>query len=253
VSAATDRINALVPRVLHLIVGVMVVAAGYYWLLQPRIDGYRKLRAEAQTLDARVRVLEDAIARGRNMTWPDRAQALDLFERRVSKEDRVAATVERLVKAVTESAADGKLGDLAISTGDQAAADTSGQERPASTGEAETIDPRWSLFPYSVAHTAIRMSFEASYETIATFFSKIRDLPTAIEIRSVKLTRGLPLMRAELTVFVFRRSDRQPDAGAVASFQPTLRTPRLSEPASPAGSPVVPRIIEPRAPGGDAP
>ena len=249
-SAATDRINAALPRVLPLVVGVMAVAAGYYWLLQPGIADYRRVRAEAQTLEARVRVLEATIARGQDLTWPDRPQALDLFEQRVSKEDRVADVVERLTRAVTESATDGKLSNLAIGSGDQAAPDTSGQMRPAESGELETIDPRWNLFPYSLTHTTVRLSFDASYATIAGFFSKIRDLPTAIEIRSVKLTRALPLMSVELTVFVFRRGDLLPDVRATVPFQPAPGAPRLSGPEGLPVNPLVPRIIEPRGPGG---
>jgi hypothetical protein len=250
VSAATDRTNAALPRVLPLAVGVLAVAAGYFWLVQPGIADYRRIRAEAQTLDARVRVLEDTIVRGQKTAGPDGPQALELFEQRVSKEDRVTEVVERLTRAVTESAIDGKLGNLAIDSGDQAAPGTSGEARPAEAGEFETVDPRWNLFPYSLTHTTVRLSFDASYGTIAGFFSKIRDLPTTIEIRSVKLTRGLPLMSVELTVFVFRRGDLLPDVRAAVPFQPAPGAPRLSGPEGLPANPLVPRTIEPRGPGG---
>ena len=249
-SAATDRLNALLPRVLPIVVGLIVVSAGYSWLLQSGIADYRRIRDDAQTLEARVRVLEETVARSRGMTWPDEARALTLFEERVSKEDRVADVAEQLMRTVAESATDGKLRNLAMGTGDQSATGTSGQVRPVAAGEIETIDPRWSLFPYTLSHTPVTMSFDASYGTIAGFFSKIRDLPTAIEIRSVKLTRGLPLMNAQLTVFVFRRGDMVPGASAAGTAHPGANTPLPPGFEPPATNPLVPRIIEPRGPGG---
>lgn len=248
-SAAANRINAALPRLLPLVVGVVAVAAGYFWLIQPGLADYRRIRAEAQTLEARVRVLEDSITRSQAMALPDRPQALELFEQRVSKEDRVADLVERLTRAATESAIDGKLSNLTIGSGDQAAPDASGQVRPAEAGEPGTVDPRWSLFPYRVTSTPVRLSFDASYGTIAGFFSRLRDLPTAIEIRSVTLTRGLPLMSVDVTILVLRRGDLLPDAGPGYQLQPAQGSP----PPGPDGLPanrLVPRIVEPRGPGG---
>jgi Tfp pilus assembly protein PilO len=256
-SAATDRLNAVLPRalprVLPVVVGFVVVAFGYYWLLQSGISSYVRSLAEARTLETRVRALDDTVARGKGMTRPDEAEALRLFEERVSNEDQVADVLERLTRAVTESATDGKLRNLAIGTGDQSTTGAPGQPRPAAAGSTETIDPRWGLFPYNLTHTPVTLSFDASYATIVSFFSKIRDLPTAIEIRSVKLTRGLPLMTMQLTVFVFRRGDMIPGASLAAPAQPEENAPRPPRVEQPVFNPLAPRIVEPggrgRGPG----
>jgi hypothetical protein len=249
-SAATDRINALLPRILPVVLGVVIVSFGYYWVLEPGIADVLRNRVEVRTLAARVRVLEERTARGGGIVSTDQDQAISLFEQRVSKEDRVADVGERLIRAVAESATDGKLRNLVMGTGDPPAAGLAGQVRQVAAGEVETVDPRWSLFPYRLTHTPVTLSFDASYGTIARFFSKIRDLPTAVEIRSVKLTRGLPLMSAQLTVFVFRRGDLVAGAGAAGSLQPTPGASQVPEPAGPPANPLVPRVVEPRGPGG---
>jgi len=253
VSAASDRLNDVFQRVLPIVLGVIMVAAGYYWLLQPGLASYLRLRNEARPLEARVRLLEEAVVRNRGIAWPDETQAIKLFEQRVPKEDYVADVAERLTRAVTESATDGKLRNLALGAGSQPTiGPASAQARPAAaSAEVETIDPRWSLFPYSLSHTPLTLSFDAPYETITNFFSKIRDLPTAIEIRSVTLTRGLPLMNVELTVFVFRRGDFQPASGATAA--PPEPAPGMLRPPNSSGepfNPLAPRVIEGRGPGG---
>ena len=249
-SAATDRINALLQRILPIVVGVIVVALGYYWVLQHSIADYLRSRAEVLALEPRVRVLVARVTHGRGTGWPDEAQAITLFEERVSKQDSVAVVVELLMRAVAESATDGKLRNLAIRTDEQSATGTSGQVRRVAAGEIEMIDPRWGLFPYSLTHTPVTLSFDASYGTIASFFSKIRDLPTAIEIRSVKLTRGLPLMSVQVTVFVFRRGDIQPGTGAAVPLEPAPGAFQRSVTGGQPTSPLLPRVVEPRGPGG---
>jgi hypothetical protein len=237
-----------VSRVLPLAVALVVLVAGYLWLVQPRIADYRRIRVEAQTLETRVRLLQETVDRGRALDGSDRPDALRLFEKRVSDRDRVADVVERLTRAVAESAADGRLRNLTIATGDQAA--RSIQVRPAAVGETDTADPRWTLFPYSLTHTPVSLSFEASYATIAGFFSRIRDLPTAVEIRSVKLTRGLPLMSVEMTAFVVRRGDAQPDAGTAVLVQQARTAPWYSGPEQLPADALTPRVVQPRGPGG---
>ena len=240
-SATSDRINALLERVLPIVLGLIVLAFGYYWLVQPAIADYLKSRSDMLPLEARVRFLEDRVARGRGVAWPDEAEPLRLFEDRVSKDNRVADVVERLTRAIAESTTDGRLRNLAMGTGDEPATDvSSGQVRPATAAEGEKIDPRWSLFPYNLTHATITLSFDASYGTITSFFSKVRDLPTAIEIRSVKLTRGLPLMNVQAKFFVFRRGDILPGAGVLGPSQSPTGPPDGLRP-----NPLAPRTVVP--------
>jgi len=240
-SATGDRINALLERVLPTVVGLIVVAFGYYWLIQPALTDYMKSRAAMLPLEARVRFLEERVARGRLVAWPDEAEALRLFEQRVSKDNRVSDVVERLTGAIAESAADGKLRNLAMGAGDAATAEAAGQGRPASERDVEPNDPRWSLFPYALTRTPVTISFDGSYGTMVSFFSKIRDLPTGIEIRSVKLTRGLPLMNVQVKLFVFRRGDMLSDAGVIR--------PAVTAPDDQRSSPAAPRVVLPGGSG----
>jgi hypothetical protein len=240
VSAATDRFNLIAPRALPLLAGLVVLGLGYYWFVGPNVVGFTKAQAEARALDLRVKMLRQAVGQGQSGKSPDGNEAFKRFEERVSKDDRVAEVSELLVKAVTESATDGKLRNLAMGTGGEL---TRGATEPVRAAtDARTIDARWALFPYNLTFTPVTISFDSSYSTIAGFFAKIHDLPTTIEIQSVKLTRGLPLMHAQITVLVFRRGDRVATA-EVLEPERAAPTPAASQsPSLP--NPLIPRIIE---------
>ena len=61
---------------------------------------------------------------------------------------------------------------------------------------------------------------------------KVRDLPTTVEVKSATLTRGLPLMKMEVLIWVYQR-------GAAVSQEPG---PAPGAPGTPA--PVGPRVAE---------
>jgi len=258
-SARTDRLNAVLQRALPLVVVAIVLGFGYYWLLQPVVSGYLRSREEARPLESRVKVLEATVARLQGVQWPNEGEALTLFEERVAKDDRVGDVMELLTRAVADSATDRKLRNLAISTGDEAVAAVAGASagaaprvRPASAGQAEVIDPRWSLFPYRLTHTLVTLSFDSSFSTIQGFLWRLRDLPTAIEVRTMTLSRALPLMRFQITLLVFQRGDALAPVPAAAAPSPS--GPPVMPPAQPSGvvvpNPMAPRVITPRGPGG---
>lgn len=243
-SAASDRINVLLPRVLPWAAAALIVSVSYSLYLQPIVTGYTKSRAEAQSLETSLRRIQITVDRGRQTAWPDEAEPLRLFEARVSKDDHVADVAELLTAALNDSATDGKLRNLAIGTGDDALPSVPAGARKPGPGEAEPIDPRWSLFPYQLRHTPVSLSFDCSYQTIVNFLWRVRDLPTTIEVRSMKLTRGLPLMHLEFTFFVFQRGDSTAPAvqQPVQPAPETLAPPRTEDPAQ---NPFTPRLLRP--------
>ena len=238
------RINAILQLVLPYVIGIAIAAVGYFWYISPVFTTYLRSRSDAQALEARLRGVEAVVARGRSAAWPDEAEPLRLFESRVAKDDHVMDVVELLTKALNDSVADGKLRNLAIGTGDEAVATSPSAVRTTLPGDAEVIDPRWSLFPYPLKHTPVTMSFDCSYATIVNFLWRVRDLPTAIEVRSMKLTRGLPLMSVQFTFFVFQRGDSTATASQQPP-QPATETPPGPRTQEPAQSPFTPRLLKP--------
>jgi hypothetical protein len=77
----------------------------------------------------------------------------------------------------------------------------------------------------------VRITFESTFEAAASFLWRVRDLPTAVEIRSATMTRGLPLMKVEVLIRVFQRGDLVDPGPAI----PT------GEPASTPAGPTAPR------------
>ena len=86
-------------------------------------------------------------------------------------------------------------------------------------GYTAAVDPRLRLFDTVLDYTPVTVRFESTYEGIGRFVWGLQGLPTTVEIREVELTRGLPLMKARLVLFVFQRSsfagpaEWPPDAG----------------------------------------
>ena len=99
-------------------------------------------------------------------------------------------------------------------------------------------DPRVALFTHSIEYTPVEVSFESSYEAIGRFLWRLRELPTTIEIGSMEIVRGLPLMRMRLTLFVYRRT--QSSTGVTLPAPAALPRPALPDSLR-RPNPVVPR------------
>ena len=230
--SAANRTSDVLSRALPFIVVAAIVIGAYFGLIQPRVSEYLRGRTELTSLDGRVRTLQDALARGRSAPLPDEATALKLFDERMSVDDHVSDVSERLARLVLDSAGKDMLKSLQIATGapaqwspGQAVATTrTADERP------DLPDPRFGLFLATVTYTPVLVSFSSTYEAIQQFAWRLRDFPTMIEIRSVDLTRGLPLMRASFRIFVFQRGP-----AATAPSGPAA-------PANPPASPLAPRV-----------
>jgi hypothetical protein len=160
------------------------------------------------------------------------------FEKHMSREGKVADVAAALAKAVLDSAPPDKLRGFAIETGDRiqhagGAGSRSGPRVAAGTTD-EAPDPRVLLFGVPVSYTPVRMTFESTFEAAASFLWRVRDLPTAVEIRSATMTRGLPLMKVDVLIRVFQRGD-------VVDPGPAIPT---GEPASTPAGPTAPRVAQ---------
>jgi len=222
-----------------------VITAGWFWFVQPRFESYLRARTDVAALEERVSTMQQASARTPPEPPADLAPTQQAFEARVSADDRVADVAAALVQIVIASAPPGKLRSFVLETGDRtspAGRAGSGDRAPASAGRGtDGADPRLALFPYDVSYTPLRVTFESTFETAGTLLWQLQRLPTAVEVRSAALTRGLPLMKTELVVRVLQRGS-QPGAAtpalplAVDITAPGPTGPRLAPSAAEPGA-----------------
>ena len=188
--------------------GTVLAAAGplaiiplfYVVIVRPRAAEGRQAAAQAIDLRARLGALatgtipiDDAVGRGPRRPSP----ALQEFEQRVPDADRVPDLVERLARIAAEGAGD--VAALRIETGGRA---------DAGGNDASVVDPRLELFGAPLASTPIAVGFEATYSGVGRFLWRLRNLPTAVEIRTLEVTRsnavGRP--RVELGLVALQRT-----------------------------------------------
>jgi len=238
VKANAARLNDAIVRLLPFLLGVAIVTCGYLWFIQPSLGTYLRTRADVAALNNRVSTLQQTTDRARAQTPPDMQTSMRDFEQHMSREDKVADVAAALAKAVLDSAPQGKLRGFAIETGDriQQAGGAGGRSTPrvAAGTTDEAPDPRVLLFAVPVSYTPMRMTFESTFEAAAIFLWRVRDLPTAVEIRSATMTRGLPLMKVDVLIRVFQRRD-------VVDAGPAIPT---GEPASTSAGPTAPRVAQ---------
>ena len=236
--ANAARLNDAIVRLLPFLLGVAIVTCGYLWFIQPSLGTYLRTRADVAALNNRVSTLQQTTDRARAQTPPDMQTSMRDFEQHMSREDKVADVAAALAKAVLDSAPQGKLRGFAIETGDriQQAGGAGGRSTPrvAAGTTDEAPDPRVLLFAVPVSYTPMRMTFESTFEAAAIFLWRVRDLPTAVEIRSATMTRGLPLMKVDVLIRVFQRRD-------VVDAGPAIPT---GEPASTSAGPTAPRVAQ---------
>jgi len=244
VKANAARVNDAIVRLLPLLLGVAIVTCGYLWVVQPRLGTYLRTRADVAALTGRVRTLQQITERSRALPPPDMEPSMRDFETHMSHKDKVADVAAALAKAVLDSAPPDMLRGFAIETGErlQQAGGTGGRGvpgmTPGTTGEAS--DPRVLLFAVPVSYTPVRVTFESTFEAAANFLWRVRDLPTAVEIRSATMTRGLPLMKVDVLIRVFQRGD---GGGAVPAIP-------AGGPSSASSGPTAPRVAQSPGAGG---
>jgi hypothetical protein len=230
--SAANRATDTFERAMPVIIVAVIVLIGYFWFVQPKVTQYLATRDDVAGLQARVKTLTDTVSRGQGARPADEAVAINLFNARMSPDDQVSQVVEQLANLALASGPKNKIRGLQINT-DPSARWQPGQAVPAGRGNGqadESPDPRFGLFGTELIYTPVIVTFDGSYDAIRDFTWHLRGLPTMIELRSVELTRGLPLMHATMRLFVYQRGSL---AGVPASLAPA--------PGGPASS-VAPRV-----------
>ena len=234
--ANTGRLEDALNRLAPFIVVVVVVTIAYFLFLQEPLHAYFRSRTDAASLQSRVKTLQNSRARAVNSPPVDLQASVREYEKQMADSDRVSDVSAILAKAVLDHAPAGKLRGFSIETSDRISVATpTRQQAPAVTpGNISTIpDPRLSLFPGTVSYTPLKMTFSSTFEAIAAVIWKLQGLPTMIEIKSATLTRGLPLMKIELLLWVYQRAEP-------ASQDPGATPPPVTP--TPAPAPAGPRV-----------
>lgn len=212
-------------RVAPILVTLGIVVLAYFLFIAPRIADTLRSRQDARTAENRVRAMQGVVARGAAEKGPEDPWPMAEFERRTPLRDQTSDIVEELAQIAQSSAASPQMKALTIDTGERVPVEwpSSGAPRAAGNTTIEALDPRFELFHTPLQYTPISVSFASSYRGIGTFLWRVRDLPTTIEIRTLELTRGLPLMTSKLVIFVVQRVGTAPPTaapGVRASVEP---------------------------------
>jgi hypothetical protein len=238
VNVPTGRFGETLERLLPFLTVVAVVTCGYLWFIQPSLGTYLRARSDAQALAERALTLQRAVGRAPVQPATGDQASIHEFEMRMSADDKVPDVAAALAAAVLAAAPPDKLRAFTIETGDRvqspAGGGSAGAPRDPASPLADASDPRLALFPYAVTYTPVRVSFESTFEAAGSFLWNLRDLPTVVELRSATLSRGLPLMKADVLIRVFQRGEAM-DAGQVVmpgtpGAPPSPTAPRVAPP-----------------------
>lgn len=211
-----DWLTAHHRRIVPIVVPVLIVGVCYLTVIEPRARAAR--RAQAETIAVRARL--SAIPVGVTVPRGEIASVNTAgeFEHRVPATDPVPDLLERLARVALEGSPSGSLRRLKIETADRvelAGPGAEGGPRVASTS-TDQPDPRFALFATSLTYTLISVKFEATYPALGGFLWNLRNLPTAIEIRSLDVTHvAVPaedsrFLQVELVLFAFQRGAATP-------------------------------------------
>ena len=242
--ARTAGLAETLERLLPFLTVVVIITAGWFWFVQPRLVVYLRSRTDTAALEERVRTLQQASNRAQPAPAADLERTAREFEARVSAGDTVAEVAAAFAQAVLANAPAGQLRSFVIDAGDRVSTSrgAAAERTSASSNDGpDGPDPRLALFPYAVSYTPLRVSFDSTFEATANVLWQLRDLPTVVEVRSATLTRGLPLMKTELLVRVLQRGSAIEAAAATvpaaaAAPVPGPTAPRLAPSAPEPGA-----------------
>jgi hypothetical protein len=241
VSARTGRLGDAIERLLPFIIVVVIVTFAFFWFIQAPLNAYIRTRTDTNALRTRLKTEQERVARASGTPPVDIQATLVAFEKQMSPDEKVSDVTALLARAALDSAPGDKLRSLVIETSDRIKPENDGgggaRAEAVSAGKVASVpDPRLALFPYKVVYTPVRVAFSSTFEGIANFMWRVRDLPTTVEVKSVTLTRGLPFMKMELLIWVYQRG-----AAVGPDLAPVPSGPR-AEPAGPSTNPIVPSV-----------
>jgi len=239
VNASTGRLSHAIERLLPFLIVVAIVTFAYFWFIQAPLNAYLRTRTDLDSLHSRLRIAQDGVDRAAHTAPVDVQASITAFEAQMSPDDRVADVTAILAKAVLDHAPADQLRGFAIETSDRIKGTGQGVPGAPQRVTAATVgtapDPRFALFPYAVTYTPVKVTFSSTFDAMANVLWRVRDLPTTVEVRSATLTRGLPLMKMELLLWVYQRGGAMSPDQAAPPDAPAA-------PGGPTTAPVGPRV-----------
>lgn len=207
--------TALVGRFVPIVVPLVVLLTIYAAAVVPRGRAARASLARVLPLKAELANMRSLLQAPAEPAPPSASSpspgedAVRMFGTRVPSENRVPELLEALAQRAL-AVGPGEIRNLLIETGERVdmGSPAAGAGPRVAGGANERPDPRFALFPQSLAYTPITVSFESAYSRAGEFLWRLRDLPTTIEIRSLELksvSAETSQVRAALTILAFQR------------------------------------------------
>lgn len=201
------RLPALARRIIPIVVPILIVAIGAMYFVVPMIASSLSAANEVRPLEDRAALLRRQVANPGAIG--DTRAAIAEFERLVSAEDKVPQVMERLAQLALEPQDFDQARALSIEAGQKVTSDASRFQSP--DAPAGSLDPRWALFPVVIEYTPITVTFESTYDRLGSFLWRLRDMPTLVEVRSLEVTRALPLLKVKVVLAALRRTTQKPE------------------------------------------
>lgn len=196
-----ERLKRAAPFALPL----LIIVIGWMFVVRPVASGNASVAREVDQLDQRLAQVRASVSQPPPPQVVGDARAS--FERQVPARDVSYQVFEQLARLAR---AEGAM-TLEIETGDQVVVAAAG---PQPTGGA-LPDPRFALFEAPLVYSPISMSFDAEFARLGQFLWNLRDLATAVEIRTIDV-KAAPGGRVHVTLTLFAYARQQSAAIATA-------------------------------------
>lgn len=198
-----ERVRRFAPVAL----AVVVLAVGWMFLVSPVASRNAERGRQVDTLRQRLTQVRASL----NEPPPEAilGDPVADFVSRVAAGDASSSVLEQLASQASAARAT----NLLIETGERVVlTDPSG---PQVAGGVQ-VDPRFQLFNTSLSYSPVAMSFDAEFQDVGTLLWRLRDLPTAIEIRTLEITPSAtpPRVHVAMTLFAYARVKASTGTGA---------------------------------------
>jgi hypothetical protein len=215
--STSDTVRGSLQRLLPIVIPIALFVIGYLWFVQPWNSAGFGSRTEAQGLESRASSLAALIKKAGVVEKAPPDETIREFQRLVPADSRVSDLVELVAKLALEPPNSDEARGLLVESGQRTVLNLATAGSAFSMGFSDQgSDPRLALFaPIALEYTPVTVSFEATYDRIGIFLWRLRELPTFAEVRSLEVTRALPLLKVKLVLLVYQRGST-----AVAPGQP---------------------------------